>query len=112
MYIVSDACLTHTIEVSSKFLCCLARISQPKGDLNQTRQLFTTGRVVATYDKSPTSAELAGVYVCVCVCVYIFSLSLSLSLLICPFSLYAYVTCKYVLMYVCPCSYGQLCIFK
>lgn len=29
--------LTHMIEVSSKFVCCLARISQPRGDLNPER---------------------------------------------------------------------------
>lgn len=29
--------LTHMIEVSSKFVCCLARISQPRGDLNPGR---------------------------------------------------------------------------
>lgn len=101
--------LTHMIEVSSKFLCCLARISQPRGDLNQMRSPFITGRIATTtHDKSPTNAKL--VYI-----IYIFIYFFSYIYIIYIFFLFINILFLFLRLcnvYVCLCPYGQLCIFQ
>lgn len=99
--------LTHMIEVSSKFLCCLARISQPRGDLNQMRNPFITGRITTTtHDKSPTNAKL--VYI-----IYIFMYFFHIYII---YIFFLFINILFLLrlcnVYVCLCPYGQLCIFQ
>lgn len=51
------------IEVSSKFVCCLARISQPIGDLNPERgSILRTKRTANAALTLQTNAKPAGIY--------------------------------------------------
>lgn len=45
------------IEVSSKFIRCLARISQPRGDLNPGRSPILNGTRRKTSHYTPTNAK-------------------------------------------------------
>jgi len=49
------------IEVSSKFVRCLARISQPRGDLNPGRGPILNGTRRKTPHCTPTNAKPAGI---------------------------------------------------
>lgn len=53
--------LTHMIEVSSKFVCCLARISQPRGDLNPERCPSFKRNAPQTPHCISTNAKPAGI---------------------------------------------------
>lgn len=50
------------IEVSSKFICCLARISQPRGDLNHMHFVYNEMHRKTPY-YAPPNVNLAGVYI-------------------------------------------------
>lgn len=49
------------IEVSSKFVRCLTRISQPRGDLNPERGPILNGTRRKTPHCTPTNAKPAGI---------------------------------------------------
>lgn len=53
--------LTRMIEVSSKFVRCLARISQPRSDLNPERGPIFNGTRRKTPHYTPTNAKPAGI---------------------------------------------------